>query len=88
MGVECARLLCGGVLTARMSSLTIPGVNLQHKEFRSFSVASNRSDNQVRIGKQTLKGLESLGVRGGVYTSAGSTFNASKVLINSSLRKV
>ena len=31
------RLLCEGFHTARMSSLTIPGVNLQHKEFRSFS---------------------------------------------------
>jgi hypothetical protein len=32
------RLLCEGFHTARMPSLTIPGVNLQHKEFRSFSV--------------------------------------------------
>ena len=45
---------------------------MQHKEFRSFSVCINQVRNQVRIGKQTLKGLESLGVRGGVYTPAGS----------------
>ena len=67
------RLLCEGFHTARMSSLTIPGVNLQHKEFRSFSVCINQVRNQVRIGKQTLKGLQSLRIRGGVYTPAGST---------------
>ena len=58
-----------GFHAARMSSLTIPGVNFQHKEFRSFSVCINQVRNQVRIGKQTLQGRESLGVRGGVYTS-------------------
>ncbi len=31
------RHLCEVFHTARMSSLTISGVNLQHKEFRSFS---------------------------------------------------
>ena len=43
-------------------------------------------ESRVRLnnasGSRSLKGLKSLGVRGGVYTSPGSTLYASKALIN------
>ncbi len=65
MGVECDRLLCERFHTARMSSLTIPGVNLQHKEFRSFSVCIKKVRNQVRIGNANSEGPEIIGSQRG-----------------------
>ena len=56
------RLLCEGFHTARMSSLTIPGVNLQHKEFRSFSVNNCRGTNR---GTKVIPLSERLGIIGG-----------------------
>jgi len=56
------RLLCEGFHTARMSSLTIPGVNLQHKEFRSFSVNNCRGTNR---GTKVIPLSERLAITGG-----------------------
>ena len=52
-----------GFHAARMSSLTIPGVNLQHKEFRSFSVNNCRGTNR---GTKVIPLSERLGIIGGL----------------------
>jgi hypothetical protein len=52
-----------GFHAARMSSLTIPGVNLQYKEFRSFSVNNCRGTNR---GEKVIPLSERLGIIGGL----------------------